>query len=74
MKNKNTMTLGELISSKGYKQKFLVQKLNEVGYEISEPHFSRICNNHNTPHGDNFYREVAKLLSVDVSDVRQCFK
>jgi len=67
------MTLGELIATKGFKQKFIVEKLNEAGYEISEPHFSRVCNNHNTPHGDNFYLLLSSLLMVDDSDVRACF-
>ena len=67
------MTLKELIESKGYKQKFIVEKLNEKEVEISEPHFSRVCNGHNKPRGDRFYKHLSKIIGVSVSDIKKCF-
>jgi hypothetical protein len=67
------MTLGELISEKGLKQKYLVKNLNDQGVEISEAHFSRVCNRQHVPRSAKFYVELATLLRVTTQDVKDCF-
>jgi hypothetical protein len=68
------MTLGELIAEKGLKQNFLVEKLNEKEVEISEAHFSRLCNDAHTPRGNRFYSALSDLLSESEDKIRSCFK
>lgn len=67
------MTLGELISSKGYKQKFVLKKLNEDDVEMCESHFSKVCNNLHTPRPKRFYVSIGKILSESEQVIRNCF-
>jgi len=72
MKTKS-MTLGELINSKGYKQKFIVEQLLKKGFEVSQTHFSRLCSDKHTPHGNVFYEKVSEILGTSQQEIKDCF-
>lgn len=66
------MTLGELIRSKGLKQRFVCSQLNGRDIEISESHFSQWCTAKYVPKQLYIRKALAELLGVDVQIINQC--
>jgi len=67
------MTLGELIKSKGYIQKYIHEKITDKGVDVDYPHFNRWCSNHFKPREDSVYKKIAKVLGVTEQEIRECF-